>query len=460
MNLYEFKKQYKSNVNHHKNNTFGIVSKVAYMLGVPEKMFLNEHEPIKHEVYAELKNDKSARIIRHLCILRTAIERNFQKINNAVRFENKSLFNMPEFIPQESIKQLSVDGVNILRSNDTKITQQIIEINSLVSDRINNCKLLFPTWLKWEYLKDLFIMKNGLKEEGVKAAAGIYYQNLSCYPYQMYMNWVPKNEGNIFYNDEKFVNLLYEWNGDYFRDRSKVTDASDYAKRELYNFVENGKKIIMLVDSENADPFNFSSALKNLDAEYLEKIEKIIVFYDINANSAWKNFGAYCDIPVIVNTVKRINPKKSRVDFKLLSAAKDEFNDNAVDSFIIISSDSDFWSLVEDLPNANIFFMLEHGKDGKDLRNALYEEDIPFFYMDEFCSANTEDMKKESVMVEIHKNISEKINFNLYEMFSETLKAKGIKMETAEKKQFFERYFKNIQASVSVQGNLILEFKN
>ena len=45
-------------------------------------------------------------------------------------------------------------------------------------------------------------------------------------------------------------------------------------------------------------------------------------------------------------------------------------------------------------------------------------------------------------------------------MFSETLKAKGIKMETAEKKQFFERYFKNIQASVSVQGNLILEFKN
>ena len=131
-----------------------------------------------------------------------------------------------------------------------------------------------------------------------------------------------------------------------------------------------------------------------------------------------------------------------------------------MDSFIIISSDSDFWSLVEDLPNANIFFMLEHGKDGKDLRNALYEEDIPFFYMDEFCSANTEDMKKESVMVEIHKNISEKINFNLYEMFSETLKAKGIKMETAEKKQFFERYFKNIQASVSVQGNLILEFKN
>lgn len=460
MNFYEFKKQYESNANHYKNNTFDIVSKVAYLLGVPENKFFNDQNSEKYEVFMDLGKNKSARIIRHLCIIRTAIERSFKKINNEMRLENKSMFNMPKLIPQESIKQLSADGVNVLKGNNTKVTQQIIEINRLISDRINNCSTIFPTWLKWEYVKDLFIMNNGLKEEGIKAAAEVYYQKMSCYPYQVYMNWIPEEVGNIFYNDEKFVDLLYRWNGDYFKDRTKVTDASDYAKKEFYDFIENGNKIVMLVDSENADPFVLTSALKNLDTNYLEKIEKIIILYDINANSAWKTFGAHCNIPVIVNTVKRISQKKSLVDFKLMSTAKDEYKDNSVDSFIIVSSDSDCWSLVEDLPGANLFFMMEHGKDGEDFKQALYQEGISFIYMDEFYSANNEDMKIEAVTREIHKYISEKIKINVYTIFSEATKASHVQMEMSEKKKFFERYFKNIQASISVQGDLVLEFKN
>ena len=49
---------------------------------------------------------------------------------------------------------------------------------------------------------------------------------MKCYPYQMYINWFPAEEGNILFNDKKFVTLLYSWNGDRFTEYSKVSDVS------------------------------------------------------------------------------------------------------------------------------------------------------------------------------------------------------------------------------------------
>lgn len=65
----------------YKDSTYEIVSKVAYLIGVPRRIFENEHEPPRMDVYERLEQDKAARIIRHLCIVRTAIERNFKHIN-------------------------------------------------------------------------------------------------------------------------------------------------------------------------------------------------------------------------------------------------------------------------------------------------------------------------------------------------------------------------------------------
>ena len=56
----------------YKDSTYEIVSKVAYLIGVPLRIFQNEHEPPKIEIYNRLEQDKNARIIRNLCIIRTA----------------------------------------------------------------------------------------------------------------------------------------------------------------------------------------------------------------------------------------------------------------------------------------------------------------------------------------------------------------------------------------------------
>lgn len=52
--------------------------------------------------------------------------------------EYRGLLSMPEFIPSASLQQLSDDGVNFIKKSSAKLCHHVIEINRLISDRINN----------------------------------------------------------------------------------------------------------------------------------------------------------------------------------------------------------------------------------------------------------------------------------------------------------------------------------
>ena len=442
-----------------KENTFDLVSKVAYLIGVPKTIFENEHEPPQIEIYKQLEKDKTARIVRNLCVIRNAIERNYKNINNAMRFENKSLFYMSDFIPQDSMKQLSADGVSFIKGSNNKLNQHIIEINRLISDRINNCKGLFPLWINWDYIKKLFIMENGLKDEGVKAAAELFYSNMSYYPYKVYMNWIPADEGNVFYNDRKFAELLYMWNNDYFGEMSKVSDAGDYVKSNIYDYIEESEKIVVAVDCENSDPYKLAATIKNLDDEYLSKISSIILFDDIHTASAWRILEQFTDIPVEHELIERVKENKSLVDIKLTARACQELYANGVDSFIICSSDSDYWGLVTTLSTARFLFMIELEKSGPDIKAALSDSGIFFCYLDDFYSANAEEIKQVALFSAMRDYIDENVHLNVNDMLNEALKTTRIEMGTSEKNQFINRYIKTLQMSIAENGDLVVEFK-
>ena len=88
----------------YKDSTYELVSKVAYLIGVPLRIFQNEHEPPKIEIYDRLEQDKNARIIRNLCIIRTAIERNYRKINDIMRMEYRGLLSIVPFPVSWTVK--------------------------------------------------------------------------------------------------------------------------------------------------------------------------------------------------------------------------------------------------------------------------------------------------------------------------------------------------------------------
>ncbi len=439
--------------------TTDIVSAFAYLIGVRKSIFENPHEPPVLEIFEKLEKEKAARIIRNLCIIRTAIEHNFGKINNALRNELKHIGSLPEYIPNESLMQLSNDGITVFKKNSTYLGQHIIEINRLIGDRINNCQAFFPTWLEWKYLRQLFIMPEGLTEEGIKAGANEFFSHLENYPYGVYMNWAPYDCGNILYSDKKFVSLLYEWNNDQFTQFNRVEDASDYVTGNIYDFIEEGQKVIFVVDCENSDPYNLCAALMSLDEESCSKIQRIVLFDDIHTSSAWRVLEDHVSIPVEHILIERLKESKSLVDMRLAMRISEEHFKNQVDSFVLVSSDSDYWSVITSLPEAKFLFMIEHGKIGIDLREALEEKGIFYCYIDEFHSAKSEKIMLDAIQRELRNYMAEHLQFNFRDMLDSAITATRVPMSEGEKKQFFDKHIRPFQAGMDTDGNLQITLK-
>ena len=441
----------------YENSTYTVVSKMAFLLGVEKRHFENEHEPPKMEWYDKLHNDKNARIIRNLCALRTALERNYAAIYKQMRYELKNLHSMPDLIPQSSLLELLEDGIAVEKSN-YQPNQYIIELNRLIADRINNCKQLFPLWLKWEYIRALFIMPNGHTEYGIRAAAAEYYANKNKYPYQVYMNWAYTDSGNILYNDKKFVNLLYEANEDYFTDISKVSDAGEKTKAGIYHFLEQSSRVTVVVDCENSDPYKLYATLKNLNQEaLLNKICKIILYNDVHTTTAWKILEKFTQIPIKHILIERIKENKSLVDVRLTAGTCREYYTNNVDSFILVSSDSDYWGLISALPEARFFVMVETEKCGPAIKNALIDAGIQYCYIDDFCTGNSDEIKEAAVLSEVRRALDEAIHFNIQDILQEAFRATRADMSTAEKKQFYDRFIKNMKIVIAPNGEVAIE---
>lgn len=439
------------------NSTFTIILKMAYLIGVPKRFFENEHSSPKIEVYQAMDRDKNARIVRNLCLLRTAIEQNYGKIYRAFQYDLKNLHTLPEYIPQDSIRQLSADGIEIIRANYKPI-QYIIDLNNQIANRINNCRQLLPIWLKWDYLRELFIMPNGSKEAGVKKAADEYYAHRSQYPYQVYMNWPAGEQGNIFYNDKKFVTLLYEIHEDYFSDMSKVTDASLMTKEGIYRFLEQSKRCAIVVDCENSDPYKLYATLNNLNQNaLLHKIAKIILYDDIHTTSAWDILSEFTEIPVEHEIIERVKENKSLVDIRLTTGTCREFFQNDTDSFILASSDSDYWGLIPAMPEARFLVLIEEDKCSPLIRKAMDDQGITYSYIDDFCTGNSNQIKEQAVLREVQAELDEIVNFNIQEVLQAAYINTRADMSTSEKKQFYERYIRPMRLVIDPDGEVFVE---
>ncbi|MBQ3968848.1 MAG: hypothetical protein II685_00010, partial [Clostridia bacterium] len=209
-----------------RNATYNIVSLMAYLIGVDKDRFGENDAPYLLDIYTKTNKDKSARIIRNLSMLRTAFEKNYISIVGEFRTGLKNIGSTPEYIPSDAVMALNNDGV-IIHKNRPDVDEYLIMINNEISNRINSVKSLFPEWIKWEYIRPIFIMPEGTKKEGLKKAGNYYNSDRNRYPFQCWVNWEAiafgdNARGNILYCDEKFVVMLYERNYDRFENLSLV----------------------------------------------------------------------------------------------------------------------------------------------------------------------------------------------------------------------------------------------
>ena len=433
-----------------KNSTYDIVSRAGYLLGVPLRIFENEFSPMMMEIYEELQKNREARIIRNLCILRTAILQKFKKINHAIYYDLKNLYSLPEYIPQDALKELSELGINIIKAN-YQLQNYLIDLNNHIKNHIGNTRTVFPTWIDFNYIRDLFIMHRGTTADGCKAATAEYYNYFNCYPYHVYMNWGPKDLGNLLLNDEKFVKWLYEENQDLFTDLSKVTDISDNTRSAIHDFIMNSDSVIFVVDCENSNAYRLYAAISSLSEQARRRVGKIMLYNDVHTSSTWKILNRLTTIPIEHIMVERVLENKSLVDIKMSAGICREHYKNDVSAFIVAASDSDYWGVIQEIPEAQFLVMYENEKCSSSLKNELSERGIFFCALDDF---NTSDatIRELALRYEMEDYLRQHMQVNVNEMLETAITNTRMEMTSVEESQFRKKYIKPMRLSVADDG--------
>ncbi len=436
-------------------DTKEIVTTIGYMIGVKKNILEQCFGEEYHELLQTLYVNKETSIIRYLCKLRTTLMQKFKKTDDEMRFNLKNLNSM-DFYDQDNIKQLEKWGFEIIKPN-YRSEKYMLDLAGLISANIDNCFELFPDWVNWNYIKDLFVIPQYTKKGVLKSEFNIYMKNIEYYPFQMYIHWKPEDHGSILYTDGKFLGIIYRQHNDIFTDFTKYKDAHSETKNNIYDFIDRSYKTAIAVDCENSDVYKLYSVLKNLNQDELSKIEKIVLYDDYHTTSGWDWLEKFTKIPIEHIEVNRVTDQKSLVDIKMTAGVCTDYYENNITSFILVSSDSDYWGLISTLTKAEFLVMYEHSKCGQAIKRALSEHNIYYCSIDDFCSGNIEELKKAVLFSCLEKYLPEIISLNGKELVRKIYEEARISASEKEMENFYDRYIKTLRLRVDNDGNFIVE---
>ncbi|MDL2318151.1 NYN domain-containing protein [Eubacteriales bacterium OttesenSCG-928-A19] len=438
--------------------TYNIVSHVAYLIGVKRDFF--ERGKLCAGVYDQLETQKAAHVIRALCRLRNALMRNIQDVENAFRYHMKNLDSLPHLFDLEDIEYLQNNQVPLLKSNAKPMTY-LSAINQHIANHIYACNELFPLWVEWPYIRELFLMPDAGKEASVRKTIAAYQFRSTWFPFQCYLNWTfAEDDGNILHYDAKFMTLLYSQHGTVFNDYHMVTDAGFDTQNNFHRFVSENEKVTFIVDCENSDPYRLCATFRNLATyvpDYASHIGKVFLYDDVHTAATWRIFDRYINgIPIERKVVRRIKDRKSQVDVSMTAGACEEFYANNTKAFVIVSSDSDFFALMQALPAAKFMVMLEHGKQSQQFLDALVNAGIFYCFIDSFSQGTINDIKTDVLRMQVGEYIDDSLNLNINTMMAAVCKKARIQISPSEEKKFIDKYITRIRLFIDPNGDISL----
>ena len=135
--------------------TTSLVTVVAYLIGMDEdniRKFYGEHNS---DLIEDLQNNKQATIIRYLCRLRTSLMLNFKKTDNEMLYNLGNIDRM-DWFHKDEINKLRKLGIETVQTNSRadKYSELFCQ---LIADHIDDCKLLFPDWINYDYYLNSYI---------------------------------------------------------------------------------------------------------------------------------------------------------------------------------------------------------------------------------------------------------------------------------------------------------------
>ena len=427
---------------------YAIVSPVAYLIGVNGREF--EKGAFDISVYNRLEQMPDARIVRNLCQLRTAIEKNFSVIWGWLRDNiGITLGNIPDptLVPGECLQVLKEEGVSISWPG-LDLQHILLKLDNELQEHIGGCQSIFPEYLNWGYLKGLFFISEARSdrdkiEKNNQFAHDVYYGNRLRFPFGCYINWRPADgEGNLLRDDGKFLRLLYERNNDCFNDWGKLSRRDNVLEEFLRSAVQPP---VIFVDCENVSR-NHEKVIGLLcrieRCGLTDRVQRVVLFDDKNTWPDWDRLQHYTALPVEYREVPRIKSDKSRVDLSLMLSVSRWALTRDLDSAIIVSSDSDYASLIEHFPETRFCVMLEHDGCGQDYFDFLEERHIPFSYIDDLYNeglGRVQEIEREAELDRGVSRVQTRLQNFLNEAAEREIREIGAGVSTEAKNRFYEK---------------------
>ena len=431
---------------------------VGFLLGVNEEAMMKRLEspdeflPIKET----LEKDEAAVAIRHLNNIRSNLMLHFKDVSRNLRNMNATFVPLDKMdIFKDDFKVISRMSISII-TGKSDINEYLKRINNEIVKRIDKVEKYFPEWVRFKHIRTMFTMPNNIEEESKK-----FQCNQSLYPFQRYFNWrEPFDCGYILSTDLDLLSVIYKNGNENFTDTDRVCDASDKVKNNINEFINTASKVQVFIDGENADPYRFASAIDSLKDHEIEKINKIVVYYDSeHTTKAWTSLKHFTyGIEVEAIPVERINNNKSLVDHSLVWGVSKAIFQEKVDSIILVSSDSDFWSVIDASEDVRYLVMVESEKCGYDFKNLLRNKDVFYCYLDKFMTPDDDRFFNLVFKTELEKILKERFSLgNANELLADVLQSCRAEASKAEKDMLFEKYIKTLSLGIDRDGEFIVK---
>lgn len=409
-----------------------VASRVGYLIGVDLDDVLRNGVPLFDNewvaAYTKLDTYRQARIARNLCIIRNRL------MNFVVNPNDKKM--------SQALVELESLGVDCKTLKKGNVWGRLSAISSILKPAIKDCKDIFPMWADFKYISDLF--RTPCSAESLAKEYNKYEDARSFYPYGVYIYWNPVDMGNILCDDKTLFSALYAQHKDTTHEAINVTKGGTSPENSIQSFINESYSVVMVVDCENSDAYKMLSTLKTMGNT--SKVSKIILVGDSKSNSFWGIIEKCTSIPVESFLIERIKNGKSLVDIALSTVVCREHYQNKVNSFILFSSDSDFWGLFTSLPDVKFMFMLEKEKVARGYKAVLGSSKVNHFYM-----GNPDP----SVVVcaELNKLLSKSLsNVNMVSLLGKAAKSAHIAIPQGDCKAILDEYIKDARLSIDQDG--------
>ena len=129
-----------------------------------------------------------------------------------------------------------------------------------------------------------------------------------------------------------------------------------------------------------------------------------------------------------------------------------------MDSFILVSSDSDYFGLIDSLGDAKFLIMLERDQTSGEFIKRITDNGICYCYTDEFYTGDDSTLKQTVVLKEVKTLVNDRVRFNSNDFPEVSIYKARAEFSDAEYDSFCRKYIKPMHIAVSENGDVSIEF--